>query len=168
MATNLLILRLLHICFGAFWVGTDVFLTFLLLPGLRTLGPDIERKVIAALMRLMPPALMISSLVTFVSGIFMTGIMRGWNFNGIFANGWSTSIFIGFVGTVITLIVGFGVVPPLTIRADRMERSFVGRQPAVAELAVFDNLKVQTMRFAKLNTVLLIVVVIFMVLARFV
>jgi len=155
MSTTILILRVLHIGFGAFWVGTDAFITFLLLPRLRTLGPNIERRVMAAIMR-------------FVSGIFLTGIMRGWTVNWVFASGWGTAIFVGFVGNVIALIVGFGLLPPVMIHADKLERSFEGRQPAVAETEEFDKLSVRAAILSKLNTVLLIVVVLSMAVARFV
>lgn len=168
MDTYILILRVLHIGFGTFWVGTDAFLVWLLLPRLRTLGPDIERQVMAAMMRFLPPVLMVSSLVTFVSGILLTGIMRGWNINWIFASGWGTAIFIGFVGTLIALVVGFGLVPPLTMRADKLERSFEGRQPTVAEAGEFDRLNARVTMLAKINSVLLIVVVLSMAVARFV
>jgi len=168
MTTTILILRVLHIGFGAFWVGTDAFLTFLLLPRLRTLGPDIERQVIAAIMRFLPPVLMVSSLVTFVSGIFLTGIMRGWNLNWVFSSGWGTAIFVGFVGTVLALIVGFGLIPPLTMRAGKLERSFEGRQPTTTETEELGRLSSRVTMLAKLNSVLLIVVVLSMAVARFV
>jgi len=168
MATNILIIRVLHIGFGAFWVGTDIFLTLLLFPRLRTLGPDVERRVMAAIMRFLPPVLMVSSLVTFVSGIFLTGIMRGWTVNWVFASGWGTAIFVGFVGNVIALIVGFGLLPPVMMRADKLERSFDGRQPAFAETEEFDKLRARATILAKLNTVLLIVVILSMAVARFV
>jgi len=149
-------------------VGTDAFLTLLLLPRLRTLGPDVERPVMAAIMRFLPPVMMISSLVTFVSGIFLTCIMRGWNVDWVFASGWGIAISIGFVGTLLTLIVGFGLLPPLTIRSDKLERSFVGRQPTRAESEEFDKLTAQGTMLAKVNSVLLIIVVLSMAVARFV
>lgn len=168
MAINILILRVLHIGFGAFWVGTDAFLTLLLLPRLRTLGPDVERRVVAAIMRILPPVMMVSSIVTFVSGIFLTSNMRGWTVNWMFASGWGIAITIGFIGTLITLIVGFGLLPPLMIRTDKLERSFEGRQPTVAETDEFDKLKARGTSLAKINTVLLIAVVLSMAVARFV
>lgn len=168
MSTTILILRVLHIGFGAFWVGTDAFLTFLLFPRLRTLGPDIERPVMAAIMRFLPPVLMVSSIVTFVSGIFLTGIMRGWNVDWAFTSGWGIAISIGFIGTLMTLIVGFGLLPPLMIRADKLERSFAGRQPTVSETEEFDRLTARGQMLAKVNSVLLIVVVLSMAVARFV
>ena len=168
MEINILILRVLHIGFGTFWVGTDAFLVWLLLPRLRTLGADIERRVVAAMMRFLPPVLMVSSIVTFVSGILLTGIMRGWNINWVFASGWGIAIFIGFIGTLIALIVGFGLVPPLTMRTNKLERSFEGRQPTDAEAEDFDRLRSRVTMLAKLNSVLLIIVVLSMAVARFV
>lgn len=168
MGTYILLLRILHIGFGTFWVGTDAFLVWLLIPQLRTLGADIERRVIAALMRFLPPVLMVSSIVTFVSGILLTGIMRGWNINWVFASGWGIAIFIGFIGTLIALIVGFGLVPPLTMRTNKLERSFEGRQPTDAEAEDFDRLRSRVTMLAKLNSVLLIIVVLSMAVARFV
>jgi len=168
MSTTILILRVLHIGFGSFWVGTDAFLALLLLPGLRKLGPDVERRVMAAIMRFLPPVMMVSSLVTFVSGIFMTGIMRGWNVDWVFASGWGIAISIGFIGTLISLIVGFGLLPPLMMRADKLERSFEGRQPAAAEAEEFDSLRARGTILTKVNSGLLIVVVLTMAVARFV
>jgi len=168
MDIDILTLRVLHIGFGTFWVGTDAFLVWLLFPRLRSLGADIERPVIAAMMRFLPPVLMVSSLVTFVSGILLTAIARGWNVDWVFASGWGTAISIGFVGTLIALIVGFGLVPPLTMRTDKLERSFEGRQPTAAEAVEFDRLRAQITMLAKLNSVLLIAVVLSMAAARFV
>lgn len=168
MDITILTLRVLHIGFGTFWVGTDVFLTFLLLPRLRTLGPNIERPVLVAIMRTLPPVMMIASIGTFVSGIALAGIMRGWNVNWVFASGWGIAIFLGFAGTFIALSVGFGLLPPLTIRMDRLARSFEGREPTAAESQELDQLKARGTKLAKLNSVLLILVVISMAVARFV
>ncbi len=168
MDATILTLRILHIGFGTFWVGTDAFLTFLLLPRLRALGPNIERPVFAAIMRFLPPVMMLSSVVTFASGVALAGVMRGWNVNWVFASGWGIAIFVGFVGTVITLFVGFGLLPPITIRADKLARSFEGRAPTSAEAAELDQLNARGTTLANINSVLLIIVVIAMAIARFV
>jgi len=168
MNITILTLRVLHIGFGTFWVGTDIFITFLLLPRLRALGPQIERSMVAALMRIVPPAMMIGSIVTAVSGVWLAGILRGWSVNWVLASGWGTAIFVGFIGTVIALFVGFGLLPPLMIRSDKLERGFEGREPTAMETNEFDQLKTRATRLAKLNSVILIVVVISMAVARFV
>ncbi len=168
MRALILILRVLHIGFGTFWVGTDAFLTFLLLPRLRALGPQVERPVLVAIMRFLPPAMMISSIVTFTAGIALAGIMRGWSLGWIFASGWGIAMLVGFAGTLLALIVGFGLIPPVAIRADKLARSFEGRTPTDAEASEFDQLNARGTALARINSVLLIIVVVAMAAARFV
>lgn len=168
MDTTILILRITHIGFGTFWVGADIFVTFLLLPRLRSLRPDIERQVLVAITRILPPAMMLSSIVTTASGVMLVGIMRGWNLDWVLASGWGTAITVGFLGTFITLIVGFGLLPPVMIRLDKLVQSFEARQPTDVETNEVDQLRRRGTVLAKLNSMLLIVVVISMAVARFV
>src|ERR687891_465683 len=48
--TTLILLRLVHVVFGALWVGMVVFTTFFLAPAVQDTGPD-GGKVMAALQR---------------------------------------------------------------------------------------------------------------------
>ncbi|MBI4322583.1 MAG: hypothetical protein HY675_29175 [Chloroflexi bacterium] len=168
MDSQMVLLRALHIVFGTFWVGTDLFLTFVLLPRLRSLGRGIEQPVMVALMRVVPPVLMISSIVVVVSGVWITGSMRGWNLNWVLAGGWGSAMFIGLVGTVLALIVGFGVIPPLTMRMDKVARGFEGRAPTGDADRQLQSLTTRITNLARANSVLLIVVVASMAVARFV
>ena len=45
-----LVMRLLHVCFGVFWVGVIVFAATMLMPSIRDTGPD-GGKVMLALLR---------------------------------------------------------------------------------------------------------------------
>lgn len=168
MDTQMLVLRALHVVFGTFWVGTDTFVTFLLLPRLRALGRGIERPVTVALIRVLPPALMLSSAIVVVSGIWMTGITRGWNLDWLPATGWGWAMLTGFVGTFLALIVGFGVIPPLTMRMDKLGRAFEERVPTGEEDRQLQNLTARLTALARANSVLLIIVVVSMAVARFV
>jgi hypothetical protein len=168
MDAGILTLRILHIGFGTFWVGTDLFFTFLLMPRLRALGPHIERPVLAAAGKALGPVLMVSSIITFASGLMLVGAMRGWNVSWLFASGWGIAIFAGFVGTAIALFVGFGLVPPVVIRLDRLTTDLEGRAPTAAEATEVDALRARGATLGRVNSLLLIVVVISMAVARFV
>lgn len=168
MDISILTLRILHIGFGMFWVGTDVFLTFLLIPRIRALGPAVERPVMLSISKFLPAPMMVSSIVTAGSGIVLAGVMRGWTTDWILASGWGISILIGFIGTAVSLFVGFGLLPPLTIRMDRLASSFEGRDPEQVELDQLDRLTVKGTQLTRVNSVLLILVVISMAVARFV
>ncbi|MBI2908263.1 MAG: hypothetical protein HYX92_11500 [Chloroflexi bacterium] len=168
MDIQLVVLRSLHILFGAFWVGTDAFVTFLLLPRLRSLGRDIEQPVTVLLMRILPPALMVSSLIAVVSGIWVTGLTRGWNLDWVSASGSGWVMSAGSVGTFLALVVGFGIIPPLTMRMNKLARAFEGRAPTDEESRQIESLTGRITVLARANSALLIVVVVTMAVARFV
>ncbi len=168
MGIQLLSLRILHIVFGTFWVGSDAFVTFLLLPRLRALGPDVERAVMGALMRYLPSVMMLSSIVTAVTGVWLAGIMRGWSLGWVLASNSGVAILVGFVGTVAALFVGFGLLPMVTIRYDRLSRSVEARSPTHEEDRQLHLLAAQGTVLARVNSVLLISVVVAMAVTRFV
>ena len=159
-------LRILHIVFGVFWVGSDVFLTFILLPRLKALGPAIERPVMKSLMRVVPPVMMVSSIITLVAGVLLIGMMKGWSV--LFATGWGWAMFIGLVLTGLTVIVGFGALPPITMRYEKLYRTIEGRGPTPDESRQLDSLTRSATVLARINSVLLLIVVVTMVIARFV
>lgn len=168
MDALLALLRALYIVFGTFWVGTDIFVTFFLIPRLRTLGPAVERPVMGTLIRVMPPALMVSSVVTVVSGVMLVGALRGWRLNWLFTTGWGWAMCAGFVLTVVTLVVGFGILPPLTIRSNKLSLAFEAGSTTHEEVLLLDQLNVRITALARTNSVPLIIVVGAMAVARFV
>jgi hypothetical protein len=164
----MLVLRLFHIVFATFWVGSDVFTTFFLIPRLRALGPDVERPVTGALIKILPPALMVSSIITLATGIVMAGIMWGWTLSGVLASGWATAMLVGFILTIVAMVVGFGLIPPVTMRMERINRNIKGRAPTPEEARQLAQLTSRVTTLARSNSVLLVIVVAAMAIARFV
>lgn len=169
MADPLMVfLRMLHIGFGTFWVGSVLFFVLLLEPRLRALGPTIQRPVMGTLMRVMPPALMLSSALSLATGVALTLKMR-WGFlDTFFATGWGWAILIGSIGAVAAMIVGFGLLPVVTIRMQRLGRSIEGRPPTADEARQLDRLNSRIMFLARSNSALLVISLGAMASARFV
>jgi hypothetical protein len=160
-------LRVLHLVLGTFWVGTDAFLTFLLIPRLRVLGPNIERSVMGVLMHALPPVLMVSSLLTAATGIWMVTTLQGWDPGSLLANGWGLCMLVGLIGTFVSRVIGMGLLPPITIRYQTLIRR-IEAQPATAEeTSELQRLADRTTMLARINSVLLIIVVIAMAVARY-
>lgn len=161
-------LRILHIVFGTFWVGSDLFVVLLLEPRLRALGPTIQRPVMRALMRVMPPAMMVSSAVSLATGVALTLKMQ-WGFLDTFlATGWGWAMLIGFVTTVAAMVVGFGLVPVVTIRMERLNRGMEGRPPTADEASQLERLNSRLMFLVRGNSALLLIALGTMAAARFV
>jgi uncharacterized membrane protein len=75
--TSLIILRLIHILFGAFWVGTATFMAFFLIPSLRG-DPQTLGKVGQAMnARGVHKWLGIAAVLTLLSGLWMLWIVSG-------------------------------------------------------------------------------------------
>jgi hypothetical protein len=92
----LIILRLIHIVAGAFWVGSALLIALVLLPGVRRAGPGGERHLpMAAISQ----AMSLTALLTTLSGL----LLYGWVSR--FAWGWIVSpLGIGFtVGSLAGL-----------------------------------------------------------------
>jgi uncharacterized membrane protein len=159
-------LRLLHILFGVYWVGSDVTLTFILLPRLKALGPSIERPVMRVLMKVIPPITTISAIITIVAGILLVGRLKGWGI--LFSVGWGWAIFISLVLTGLAVIVGFGLLPLVAIKYEKLSQKLEAQTPNTDEGHRLDSLTRQVTIFGRLNSVLLILVAAAMAVARFV
>ncbi len=76
MSTELLVLRLVHILGGIFWLGSGLFTTFFLIPALGRVGPATAGPVMGALQqRRLFTVLPVVALLTILSGIRLFQIM---------------------------------------------------------------------------------------------
>jgi uncharacterized membrane protein len=75
MTTELLILRLVHILGGIFWVGSALFMTFFLVPALSASGPSAGQIFAALQERRLTTFLFAAGLLTVFSGLRLLWIM---------------------------------------------------------------------------------------------
>jgi uncharacterized membrane protein len=108
----LLILRLIHLLLGAFWVGSAVFLAAFLEPSLRTSGPAAGKVMLEIMKRSYSAVIASVALLTILSGfaLFMidaAGLDSTWTKSRA-AHGYS----VGAAAAVIALLVGLSVLRP--------------------------------------------------------
>ena len=96
----MIILRLIHIVFGAFWVGSAVFLALILEPRLRALGPAHQGPV-------MGPAIGTAAVLTILAGIWMSVKLYSGRYDLWFSTGLGYAILFGAIAAVIAF--GFGM-----------------------------------------------------------
>jgi hypothetical protein len=162
------ILRILHIGCGVFWVGSDLFATFILIPRLRALGSDIERPVMASILRVLPPVLVVCSVTALVTGIVLAGDLWGWSLAGVFATGWGWAMLIGFILTIITMLIGFALMPMFSIRVEKINREAEGRAPSPHQARQLASAMSRIVALARSNSIILVIVIGTMAVARFV
>jgi hypothetical protein len=131
----LIILRLIHVLSGAFWIGAALFNVIFLVPTIRALGPT-AGPVMQHLVQVkkMPIWLLGAGVLTFLSGLSLY-----WRASGGFSNGWMQSgpgrtFGLGAVFALLAILVGMLFTTPAAKRAGEIAAS-LGSQPPTPEKA---------------------------------
>ena len=106
MNVDLVVLRLLHIVFGAFWVGTILFMALILRPRLTSLSTSVDRRLTLSIDRAVNTATGIAGLITVAAGIGLVFRLRWGRLNTLFDSGWGFAILVGFVAAMGAFVVG--------------------------------------------------------------
>lgn len=100
-----LLMRLLHVVVGVFWVGTIMFAATLMMPSMRDAGPEGGKVMLALLRRGYLTILPVAALVTIVSGL--------WLYMAVMKNAgpaWAGSMAARVYGVgAITALIAFGL-----------------------------------------------------------
>ena len=127
----LLLMRLLHILSGIFWVGTMMFNTAFLLPAFKDAGPD-GAKVAAGLakrkfMIIMP----IVALVTIFSGLWLFWRVSGGFQSTFMSTGMGKALGFGATCAIVAFIIGVVVVRPAMMQSMALAQSDPQRAQAL-------------------------------------
>jgi hypothetical protein len=161
------IIRLLHILFGVFWVGSVFFQMLILEPRLRILGPKFRQPVMSAIMPILVPAMMLSGFTVFFSGILMTLAYRGGRIDTLLTSGWGLAMVIGFVATVGAMLIGLGGLTPTGIRLGRLGEQLNGQPPTPEQAATISRLSHRMELLSRADFTLLLIALVVMPLARY-
>lgn len=126
----LILVRILHLAFGVFWVGTLYFTAFFLFPSLRDAGPD-GAKVGAQLMKrgftnIMPAA----AIVTILAGVWLFYRISGGFKVEYLSTGAGWAYQIGGGAAIIALVIGLITVRPSMIKAMKLGQAAASAPPA--------------------------------------
>ena len=168
MVPLIVVLRILHIVFSLFWVGIVFYMILILMPRLRALGPTIQNPLMKALTPVQTRYILVSAIVTVLSGVALTLIMRWGSLGMLFSTGWGWSMVIGFITTLVAAILGFGVVIPTGRRMEAIGSSIKERPPKPEEAQQLQKLGARMGTLLFTNSILLLIAVVTMSVARFV
>ena len=164
----LVFLRIVHIVTGVFLIGNVFFMTMLLQPRLRALGPTIQMPVMGAILPVFIPAQVSAYIAVFASGVAMALTLRWNNLSDFFAAGWGWAIVVGLLATVAGGIVGFGIVAPTGMRLIKLGRGIQGRTPTPEEGKQMGQLASRLVTYSRVNVGIGVVIIGAMAAARFV
>jgi uncharacterized membrane protein len=122
---ELLVLRLVHIVGGMFWVGTALFMTFFLLPAATQAGPSGGQVMANLAKRKIMVVLPIVAILTILSGIRLMHIVSAGFAPGYFRTGSGHTYAISAACAVLALIIGIAVSRPAHLKAAKLSQSAV-------------------------------------------
>ncbi|MBI4283388.1 MAG: hypothetical protein HY663_02830 [Chloroflexi bacterium] len=163
----MMILRILHIFSAVFVAGYYMFAVPILMPRLKRLGPTIQGPVMQALMPILTPVMVVNSVVIVGTGIAMTLILRPGNLGALFTTGWGWAIFIGFILSLVMIVLAFGIIIPTGLRAQKLASGVQGRPPTPDEAQQMSKLSAKVETLSSVNFVLVVIVLLAMLLARY-
>ena len=160
-------LRVLHILFAVFWVGSVFFQMLILEPRLKALGPQVQQPVMAAIMPLLVPAMVLSGVIVFTTGTLMTLTLRSGMLDTMLTSGWGLAMLTGAVATVGAMVVGLGGLTPTGIRLGRLGKQLNGQPPTPAQAATLTRLSHRMDVLGRADFALVFIALVSMSLARF-
>ena len=164
-------LRIIHVLFGVFWVGTAIFNAVFLIPSVRALGPaggavmqEIAEK------RKLPIYFFISGILTVLSGFGLYWYDSAGFTNGFMRSAGGMTFGTGGLLALITLLLGIFVITPAAIRASKLGAAMgaAKKPPTPEQAAEMQQLQAKLGKMGALAAVLLTLTTIAMAVARYV
>ena len=131
MHTELLVLRIVHVLGGMFWVGSGLFTTFFLIPALGRVGPAAAGPVMGALQqRRIFTILPVVALLTIISGARLLQLMSGGFAAAYFASRMGQTYLWSGVAAVGAFLLSILVSRPAAVRAGQLAASLASSPDA--------------------------------------
>lgn len=144
MSTELLLLRLVHILGGIFWLGSGLFTTFFLIPALGRVGPAAAAPVMGALQqRRLFTVLPVVALLTILSGVRLFQIVSaGFQPTYISSRPGQTFLWSG-IAAVIAFLLSLVVARPAAVRAGQLGAAIASlpEEKRAGQLAELERLR---------------------------
>lgn len=123
MQTLILVLRLIHLFGGVFWVGTAIFNTFFLGPALATVGPTAGSVMGALERKKLMTALPLSAIATMASGIWLMWIDAAGAPSAFMRSGVGAVFAIGGLCAILAFLLSMVVSRPAFVAVGQLSAS---------------------------------------------
>jgi hypothetical protein len=131
-----IILRLIHIVGGIFWVGATLFNAIFLLPSFREAGPSAQKVADGVAKRRFMDIMPVVAFLTLASGTWLYSRASGGFSAGYMRSGPGLWFAAGGSIALLAFVYGFIVVRPAMIRATALSQTIAGAAPDERERAM--------------------------------
>jgi hypothetical protein len=140
MTAEILVLRLVHILGGIFWVGSGLFTILFLMPALAASGPAAGKVMAGLQQRRLHIVMPIVALLTIASGLRLMWIMSAGFAPAYFASGVGRTFAWSGAAAIVSFLLAVGVARPASVRSMKLSASLAtaadsAREAISAQLA---------------------------------
>ena len=167
---TLIILRIVHIFAGVFWVGIVFMVTRFLGPNAKVLGPDASK----FMQRLMGPMRLLDVALTSAFLTVLSGICLIWIFSDGFQMEWMSSatgitLLFGGICALVTFFIGLGVTKPSFKQLQALGRDIgaSGEPPSSEQQAEMAAIQARMGKAGNIAFILLVIAVLTMSVGRY-
>ena len=166
MDIELILVRTIHLGFGAVWFGAAVFAAAILEPRLRQLGPDAQRALLDSLMSAFDKVMNVTGAITIAAGVYLMLRLRWGSLGTLHETDWGRSMSLALVVTVIAM--GTGAMASVNRKRMAQLGASAGEQAQTPEeTARMESLALRSRRYLRATVILLFVAVVMMAAARY-
>ena len=163
MNIDIVVLRLLHIVSGAFWVGAILFTAFILRPRLMSPESGANRRLRQSIDRAVNSSTGIAGLITVAAGIGLALRLRWGHLDTFFNSGWGFAILIGFIAAMCAFVLG-----AMEARTISAVNGLSEDNPDSVDAAALQSLEGRILVLGRVHALLVLIAVGSMASARFV
>lgn len=170
MDLYMVVLRLLHIVFGALWIGFAIFVPFILMPSLIEAGPAAGPVMASIQRRGLPKVIAAFAGITVLAGVLLLWQVSGGFRPEFMGSHMGIALSTGALTSLIAFAIGMIVVRPAMTRAGELAQglpSLTSDSERAAQMATIGALRARGAAGGKLVAYLLIFSVAAMAVARY-
>lgn len=168
---EILVLRVVHVLGGLFWVGTALFNSFFLMPALTAAGPAAGAVMGGLQRRHLFTVLPAVALLTILAGLRLLWITSGGFAPGYFATGRGATFAASGGAAIVAFVLGMSAARPAAVRLGKVRQALAHAEGASARADLereIRRLERRTVTLGWLLNVLLIVAALGMAIGRYI
>lgn len=164
-----IVLRVVHIGAGIFWVGSSTFFHFFIEPTAHAVGPQ-SGPFMGHLMqkRKAPIVIAVSGLITIVAGVWLYWRNTSGFDPDLVTSDTGLGFLVGGIAAIAAWVLGAGVVRPLVVRMTSLGGAMASGQATQEQVQEMGAIQARLHRISTITLVFLAIAVIAMASARYV
>lgn len=152
MIAEILVLRLVHILGGIFWVGSGLFTSFFLIPALAQSGAAAGQVMVALQQRRLFTVLPTVAVLTIVSGLRLMWITSGGFSPAYFGTTVARTYALSGAAAILAFLVSIVLARPAAVRAATLGRTLATTTDSAAKSALTAEMESARRRGAVAST----------------